>query len=60
MDADDLEPAIPRTGTVNLESMSIEALREYVAGLEAEMARARAMIASKEGAKSRAASIFRS
>jgi len=58
MDADDLEPVKARTGAVNLEAMSIEALHDYVAGLEAEMARAKATIKAKEAAKSAAASVF--
>ncbi len=60
MDADDLEPAKLRSAPVNLEAMSIEALHEYIAGLEAEMARARATIKTKEAAKSAASSVFRS
>jgi len=58
MDADDLEPVKARTGAVNLEAMSIEALHDYVAGLETEMARAKATIKAKEAAKSAAASVF--
>ncbi len=60
MDADDLEPAKTRAAAVNLETMSIAALHDYIAGLEAEMARARATIKAKEDAKSTAASVFRS
>lgn len=60
MDADDLEPAKTKAAPVNLEAMSVEALHDYIAGLEAEMARARATIKAKEAAKSAAASVFRS
>lgn len=59
MDAEDLEPTKAKTGAVNLEAMSVEALHDYVAGLEAEIARARATIKAKEAAKSAAASVFR-
>ena len=58
MDADDLEPIKAKAGAVNLEAMSVEALHDYVAGLEAEIARARATIKAKEAAKSAAASVF--
>ena len=58
MEADDLEPVKAKAGAVNLEAMSIAALHDYVAGLEAEMAQARAMIKAKEAAKSAAASVF--
>ena len=59
MDTDDLEPTKARAAVANLEAMSIEALRDYIAGLEAEMARAQAMIKAKESARSAAASVFR-
>jgi uncharacterized small protein (DUF1192 family) len=59
MDADDLEPAKMSARPVSLEAMSIEALHDYIAGLEAEMARARAAIEAKETARDAAASVFR-
>ena len=59
MDADDLEPAKKSARPVSLETMSIEALHDYIAGLEAEMARARAAIKAKETARDAAASVFR-
>ena len=60
MDAADLEPVKARPVAINLEAMSVEALHDYIAGLEVEMARARATIKAKEAAKSAAASVFRS
>ena len=59
MDADDLEPAKKAARPASLEAMSIEALHDYIAGLEAEMARARATIKAKEAARDAAASVFR-
>ncbi len=59
MDADDLEPAKVKPSLRNLETLSIEALNDYVAGLEAELERARAMIATKEAARTSANSVFR-
>jgi len=60
MDADDLEPRKTRVAAVNLETMSIEALEDYVGDLEAEIVRARETIATKRKARSAADSVFRS
>ena len=60
MDADDLEPRKTAPAAANLDAMSIEALHAYVAGLEAEIARARATIEAKSAARAAAASVFRS
>lgn len=61
MNPDDLEPPKPKTvEPADLGTMSIEALQEYIAEREAEIERARAMIAKKQAARSAAASVFRS
>lgn len=60
MDADELEPRKPKVPAANLEAMSIEALEDYVAGLEAEIGRARETIAVKQKARAAADSVFRS
>ncbi len=59
MDTDDLEPQQPKPEPKNLEVMSIEALAEYIEELEAEIARVREMIASKEAARDGAESVFK-
>ena len=58
MDSDDLEPAAPPAGRPDLELMSIEELGEYIAGLEAEIARVRAAIAAKQDHRSGAEALF--
>ena len=59
MDADDLEPQKGKPKRKDLESMSIEALGEYIAELEAEIERTKLMIAGKESARSSADSVFK-
>lgn len=60
MDTDDLEPQRPTLATPpNLEVLSVGDLEHYIAQLEAEVARARAMIDAKGGAKAAAESVFR-
>jgi uncharacterized small protein (DUF1192 family) len=59
MDEQDLEPLTKRTKPKDLEVMSVEALKEYIAGLEAEIERARAAIAAKEDHRSAADSFFK-
>jgi len=51
MDIEDLEPRKKQPQLKNLDDMSIEALKEYIAGLESEIARARDKIAQKEKAR---------
>lgn len=59
MDAEDLEPRKKKPKPKDLEVMSIEALGEYIVELEAEIARARQAIESKQGARQQAESVFR-
>jgi uncharacterized small protein (DUF1192 family) len=59
MDIEDLEPQKQKPAPKNLEVMSIEALREYIGELEAEIARVRKVIAGKEKARSGADKFFK-
>lgn len=59
-DDDDLEPRHKPKVLKDLDVMSIEALREYIGELEAEIARAQAKIAAKEKAKLGAQGFFKS
>jgi uncharacterized small protein (DUF1192 family) len=59
MDTNDLEPEQKKPEPKNLEEMSIEALEEYIAELEAEIARVREVIAGKEVARSGAEQFFK-
>ncbi|MEL0106202.1 MAG: DUF1192 domain-containing protein [Rhodospirillales bacterium] len=59
MDLLDLEPSTPQPKPKNLDEMSIEALGEYIAELEAEIARAKAAISAKETARDGAESVFK-
>jgi uncharacterized small protein (DUF1192 family) len=59
MDPEDLEPRTKKPAPKNLEVMSIEALHDYVAELEAEIARVRETIAAKEKARVGAETLFR-
>lgn len=59
MDTDDLKPQQQKPGLKNLEEMSIEALAEYIAELEAEIARVREAIKGKKGAQSDADQFFK-
>jgi uncharacterized small protein (DUF1192 family) len=59
MDTDDLEPIKNKPVPKNLDIMSIEALRDYIADLRAEITRAEGMIAAKEQARAGAESVFR-
>lgn len=60
MDLEDLEPRAKEPQKKNLEIMSIEALKAYIAELEAEIARTREAIALKEKARAGADSVFKS
>ena len=59
MDEQDLEPLTKRKKLKDLEVMSVDALNEYIAGLEAEIERARAQIALKQDHRSVAESVFK-
>lgn len=59
MDVDDLEPQKQKPAPKNLEVMSIAALKEYIGELEAEIARVREAIASKEKARNGADRFFK-
>lgn len=58
MDSEELEPA-KKPEIKNLDVMSVEALGEYIAELEAEIARARDAIMGKETARAGAESVFK-
>jgi len=58
MDLEELEPA-KKPEIKNLDVMSVEALGDYIAELEAEIARARDAIAGKEAARAGAESVFK-
>lgn len=59
MEDDELVPRPETTLPRKLEGMSIEALRAYIAELEAEISRVRQDIAAKERAAGVAESVFR-
>lgn len=56
---EELEPVKVIEKPVDMEPMSIEALESYIAGLEAEIARARDAIAAKQGQRSEADRLFK-
>ena len=60
MDMDDLEPTKKKVEIKDLEVMSIEALGDYIAELEAEIERVRGAISLKNTAKNGAESAFKS
>jgi uncharacterized small protein (DUF1192 family) len=59
MDLEDLEPRAKKPALKNLEEMSIEALKDYTARLEAEIVRANETIARKQKARTGADSFFK-
>lgn len=59
MDIDDLEPQHKKPPPKNLDVLSIQALVEYIAELETEIARVREAIAAKEVAQQEANSVFK-
>lgn len=60
MDADDLEPRKVKPKPKDLDALGIEELEDYIADLEAEIARAKEKIAAKQSFKSGAESFFKS
>ena len=60
LDTDDLEPVARPAGKPDMDLMSIDELNDYIAGLQAEIERARAAIAAKQDYKSGAEAFFKS
>jgi uncharacterized small protein (DUF1192 family) len=59
MDTDELEPRKPKAEVKNLEPMSVDELRAYIAELEAEIARVEADIAKKTKHRAGAEGLFK-
>ena len=59
MDTDDLEPLWTPLDKSDLPTMSLEQLVEYIAELEAEIARAKEVIAVKRDARGAADAVFK-
>ena len=59
MDADDLEPRKAIAKPKDLDAMGIDELEDYIADLEAEIARVREKIAAKQSFKSGAEAVFK-
>ncbi|NYZ12409.1 DUF1192 domain-containing protein [Azospirillum sp. RWY-5-1] len=59
MDTDDLEPRKKMSQKTDLTGLSVEELQDYIAGLEGEILRARAMIDSKQAQKNLAETFFK-
>ena len=58
-DLDDLDPRQKKTQLKNLDAMNIEDLQEYVAALQAELARVEEKIKAKQSHAATAASLFK-
>jgi uncharacterized small protein (DUF1192 family) len=58
-DLDDLDPRQKKPKPLNLDEMSIDDLKEYVAAMKAEIERVEAKIKAKQGHASAAASFFK-
>ena len=59
MDNDDLEPRARKVVPVPLETLSVEAIADYIVELQAEIARAQTAIAAKKAARAAADSFFK-
>ena len=59
MDTDDLEPRKPAVKPKDLARLSIAELNDYIATLQAEIARAKAKIAAKEAHRAGASALFK-
>jgi uncharacterized small protein (DUF1192 family) len=59
MDSEDDRPAAPTPPTPDLGRLGIRELEAYIADLEAEIERARAMIDAKKSVRGQAESLFR-
>lgn len=60
MEEEDLEPKTLRPKPLELDSLSVEALNEYISELEGEIERVRSAIAAKESWRGEAESFFKS
>lgn len=60
MEEEDLVPKTLRPKPLELDSLSIEALQEYIVELEAEIERVRSAISAKESWRGEAESFFKS
>lgn len=58
LNPDDLDPPRPTLKPLDLQPMSVDELKDYIAALEAEIKRARDMIGKKEAHKSGIESLF--
>jgi uncharacterized small protein (DUF1192 family) len=58
-DLDDLDPRQKKTQPKNLDAMNVEDLKEYVAVLKAELARAEEKIKAKQSHAAAAATLFK-
>ncbi|HUY69276.1 MAG TPA: DUF1192 domain-containing protein [Alphaproteobacteria bacterium] len=58
LNPDDLDPPRPTLKPLDLQQMSVGELKDYIAALESEIARAREMIGKKEAHKSGIESLF--
>lgn len=58
MDLDEAEPRAAKPKPRSLDSMGIDELEDYIAALQAEIERARAAIAAKQGQKAAAEKLF--
>jgi uncharacterized small protein (DUF1192 family) len=59
MDLEDLEPLSKKAKPKDLDNLGVEELEDYLAELEAEMARVREKLASKKAYLSGAADLFK-
>lgn len=59
VDADDLEPRKVKPKLRDLDTLSVEELRDYIAELEGEIARARGAIERKQGHRAGAEAFFK-
>lgn len=59
MELEDLDPRTKKPKPRNLDVMSIEALEEYIAEMQAEIERVRGAIAKKEKAREGADAVFK-
>lgn len=59
MDWDELEPRKVKPAPKNLDVMAVEELEDYIADLEAEIARARQAIAAKQSVRAGAEALFK-